>query len=82
MWWEAVTAVIYHGNGSPRRGVVFTGVNADIPAGLKNVNDWLHANIELRHPRHLHVALRLLYEAHLSARLQRNPCKKKELYNI
>lgn len=57
--------------------MVFAGMDADVPAGLKHVNDRLHADIELRHPHHPHVTLWILHKAHLSARLQRNTCEDK-----
>lgn len=65
----------YHGSGSPQRGMVFTGMDPYIPAGLKHVYDRLHADIELWHPHHLQATLRILDEAHLSARLQGNTCE-------
>lgn len=62
----------YHSNSGPRRGVVLTGMDARVPARLKDVNDGLHADVELGHPHHPEPALRVLHETHLSARLQGN----------
>lgn len=76
--WEAAGYCSYHGNGSPWRGMVFTGMNPDVPAGLEHVDDRLHADVELWHPHHLHTTLRILHEAHLSARLQRNTWKERK----
>lgn len=61
-----------HSNSGPRRGVVLTGMDARVPARLKDVNDGLHADVELGHPHHPEPALRVLHETHLSARLQGN----------
>lgn len=69
--------VTHHDDGCPRRGVVLTGVNADVPARLKHVNDRLHADVELWQPCHLHTTLRIFQKTHLPARFQGNTWKTK-----
>lgn len=62
--------------------MVFTGMNPNIPAWLEHVNNWLHADIELWHPSHLHLTLWVLHEGHVSSGLQRDPWTRKKLIII
>lgn len=53
--------------------MVLAGMDPGVPAGLEHVDDRLNADIKFGDPHQPNTTLWILREAHLSARLQRNP---------